>query len=120
MSLQSIIWIGLVGLSYDSGVVVSVEQKVVLVQTHRSDGAIFPAVKQTKRVQRQRQVRVSGSRQALPAPQVHSAMQEPSRGGLFVAPADDALALTGQTLPTVIFVPSVLENSKAGKSNRRD
>jgi hypothetical protein len=58
-----------------------------VVVTHRSDGAIFPAVSQTQRIQRPRKTSVSGSRQALPAPFTWQQTVESPTGGTYVAPA---------------------------------
>jgi hypothetical protein len=59
------------------------------VTTHRSDGAIFPAVRQVPRTQRVRRVHVSGSRQALPARDGWRMTIEPPSGGGYVAPAGE-------------------------------
>jgi hypothetical protein len=58
-----------------------------VVTTHRSDGGVFPAVSQRPRQQRVRQVKIVGSRQALPARGSWETSDEPPDGGDFVAPA---------------------------------
>lgn len=57
------------------------------VTTNRSDGAIFPAVIETRRVQKPRRLRVSTSMQALSNRKMPSPQEELAQGGLFVAPA---------------------------------
>jgi hypothetical protein len=62
----------------------------VEVRTHRSDGAVFPAVVKTGRVQRPRAARVFGSRQAGRPPGRWRESVEPPQGGHAVAPAGAA------------------------------
>lgn len=62
-------------------------QNPAQISTSRSDGAIFPAVIQTQRVQKRRQVRVSASGQALSNRKLASPQEESAQGGVFVAAA---------------------------------
>lgn len=62
------------------------------VTTVRSDGAVFPATRQTPRRQKSRAVRVWTSGQALPAPGTWRDAIEPPGGGSRVAPAGDTAA----------------------------
>ncbi len=87
------------------------QTRVQEVSTLRSDGAIFPQVRQFTRQQKLRQVKVSGSIQALPGYRAWSRTTEPPSGGTFVAPAGDAHRDVAHTLP-VIIVPIVPTNNK--------
>jgi hypothetical protein len=82
------------------------------VSTHRSDGAIFPAVAQTKRLQRQRRVRLSGSSQALPNLATRTPIHEPASGGMFVAPASENLNNSVQVSTAFVYVPQNLTTYK--------
>jgi hypothetical protein len=62
-------------------------REVGVVTTHRSDGGVFPEVSQRPRQQRVRQVKIVGSRQALPARGSWETSVEPPEGGDFVVPA---------------------------------
>jgi hypothetical protein len=95
MHKKSFIWVSLIVVCLP---VVSVAQHSPIAQrpsvnvsTQRSDGAIFPAVAQTQRQQKQRRVRVSGSIQALPNSNSRTPVHEPARGGDFVAPASETV-----------------------------
>jgi hypothetical protein len=74
-----------------------------LVRTWRSDGAVFPAVRQTRRQQDPRRTRVSASTQALPAEGSWEAALEPPGGGRFVAPAGSVEA--EPDLPVILELP---------------
>lgn len=70
-----------------SSAALSQKQSPAHVSTYRSDGAIFPAVIQTRRVQKRRSMRVSASGQALSNRKQASHQEESTSGGGFVAAA---------------------------------
>lgn len=118
MRSNSLIYIGLFALSAAAFAApgtrlgASSGQIQVDVSTHRSDGAIFPAVVQSQRFQKRRNVRVSSSTQALPNRLRQSPNEEPVAGARFTTGASgdelrpDAGSLSHQPLfPVVVIDP---------------
>jgi hypothetical protein len=73
------------------------------VTTSRSDGAVFPAVRQEQRRQRSRVVSVTSSVQALGAPGNWESRLDPAEGGVTLAPAG-AGAGTGADIAIGVLV----------------
>ena len=107
MELYSFIWTGFAAFSGNTATAPVMPAQAVTVQTNRSDGAIFPAVTQTQRQQKQRRVRVSGSTQALPSRPAPTAVEEPPKGGVFVTPAGDVDTATPQLQGPIIAIPQI-------------
>lgn len=91
MNCKSLIWVSLaavflptISLAHSRS---KLEPSLAVVSTHRSDGTIFPAKRQTRRLQKHQHVNVSSSVQALPTRTWRAAVHEPAMGGDFVAPA---------------------------------
>jgi hypothetical protein len=88
-------------------------QNAAQVSTNRSDGAIFPAVIQTGRVQKRRRVRVSTSGQALSNRKLASPQEESALGGRFVAAATGAVEGDAFVSQAQTVIPYVALDVKA-------
>jgi hypothetical protein len=115
MRSNSLIWISLLALSGTASAAPATRASVssgpsqVEISTHRSDGAVFPAVGQAQRLQKRRIVRVSSSTQALSNRIALSPNDEPTTGGRFVAGASgDHLRQDAASLPHQALVPLVV------------
>jgi TolA-binding protein len=75
------------------------------VSTQRSDGAVFPQVRQRVRQQKTRLATISGSQQALPAQNTWRGNHEPASGGRFVADASESYSGGNNSPPVVLVSP---------------
>ncbi len=83
-------------------------------RTIRSDGTVAAQVSQTPRREQRRQVRVTSSTQALPAPDSWQVWIDPPEGGQTVAPAG-TVAGDGTAVPLVGVVDIPLRPAASGR-----